>query len=76
MTPNRTIDLNADVGEATDAAGTEVERTLLGLVTTAHVATGSLIFVTSLVVSLRSLRLFRATARGLDLRPLALGVAA
>jgi UPF0271 protein len=36
----RTIDLNADVGEASDAAGIEVERALLGLVTTAHVACG------------------------------------
>ena len=41
MSPHRTIDLNADVGEATDAAGIEVERALLGLVTTAHVACGS-----------------------------------
>jgi 5-oxoprolinase (ATP-hydrolysing) subunit A len=40
MGPSRTIDLNADVGEATDAAGIEVERALLGLVTTAHVACG------------------------------------
>jgi UPF0271 protein len=40
MGPNRTIDLNADVGEATDAAGIEVERTLLGLVTSVHVACG------------------------------------
>jgi 5-oxoprolinase (ATP-hydrolysing) subunit A len=40
VTPNRTIDLNADVGEATDAAGVEVERTLLGLVTSVHVACG------------------------------------
>ena len=40
MTPQRTIDLNADVGEATDAAGVEVERTLLGLVTSVHVACG------------------------------------
>jgi UPF0271 protein len=40
VTPNRTIDLNADVGEATDAAGTEVERTLLGLVTSVHIACG------------------------------------
>ena len=29
VNPKRTIDLNADVGEATDAAGIEVERTLL-----------------------------------------------
>ncbi len=40
MSPKRTIDLNADVGEAVDAAGAEVERALLGLVTTAHVACG------------------------------------
>jgi UPF0271 protein len=36
----RTIDLNADVGEARDAAGVEVERALLGLVTTVHIACG------------------------------------
>jgi UPF0271 protein len=36
----RCIDLNADVGEATDTAGIEVERTLLGLVTSVHVACG------------------------------------
>jgi UPF0271 protein len=36
----RTIDLNADVGEATDAAGVEVERTLMGLVTSVNVACG------------------------------------
>lgn len=40
MSPSRTIDLNADVGEATDPAGIETERTLLQLVTTAHVACG------------------------------------
>ena len=40
MAPKRTIDLNADVGEASDAAGIETERALLGLVTTAHVACG------------------------------------
>jgi UPF0271 protein len=40
VTPNRTIDLNADVGEAADAAGLEVERTLLGLVSSVHVACG------------------------------------
>ncbi len=40
MAPKRTIDLNADVGEATDAAGAEVERVLLGLVTTVHIACG------------------------------------
>jgi len=40
VTRHRTIDLNADVGEATDAAGVEVERTLLGLVTSVHVACG------------------------------------
>ncbi len=37
---HRTIDLNADVGEANDVAGIEVERALLGLVTSAHVACG------------------------------------
>jgi UPF0271 protein len=36
----RTIDLNADVGEADDVTGREVERALLGLVTSAHVACG------------------------------------
>jgi UPF0271 protein len=36
----RAIDLNADVGEAIDAAGIEVERALFGLITTAHVACG------------------------------------
>ena len=40
MFSKRTIDLNADVGEAGDAAGVEVERALLGLVTTAHIACG------------------------------------
>ena len=38
--PHRTIDLNADVGEATDVAGLAVERTLMGLVTSVHVACG------------------------------------
>jgi UPF0271 protein len=37
---HRTIDLNADVGEATDADGIDVERSLLALVTSAHVACG------------------------------------
>jgi UPF0271 protein len=36
----RTIDLNADVGEASDAESVEVERALLAQVTTAHVACG------------------------------------
>jgi UPF0271 protein len=40
VTPLRSIDLNADVGEATDEAGRDVERELLGLVTTAHIACG------------------------------------
>jgi 5-oxoprolinase (ATP-hydrolysing) subunit A len=40
VAPKRTIDLSADVGEATDAAGIDVERALLGLVTTVHVACG------------------------------------
>jgi UPF0271 protein len=40
VTPNRTIDLNADVGEAADGNGIDVERTLMGLVTSVHVACG------------------------------------
>ena len=36
----RRIDLNADVGEATDEAGRDIERQLLELVTTAHIACG------------------------------------
>jgi UPF0271 protein len=36
----RSIDLNADVGEADHDAGVAVERALLGLVTSAHVACG------------------------------------
>jgi len=36
----RRIDLNADVGEATDAPARQVEQALLGLVTSAHVACG------------------------------------
>jgi UPF0271 protein len=36
----RTIDLNADVGEARDVAGIAVERALLGVVTSVHVACG------------------------------------
>ncbi len=36
----RTIDLNADVGEAGDAAGIATERALLALVTSVHVACG------------------------------------
>jgi UPF0271 protein len=36
----RVVDLNADVGEAGDEAGIAVERALLGLVTSAHVACG------------------------------------
>jgi UPF0271 protein len=40
VTPKRTIDLNADVGEATDAAAVEVERTLMELVTSVNVACG------------------------------------
>jgi UPF0271 protein len=40
VSPKRTIDLNADVGEAFDGAGRATERALLGLVTTAHVACG------------------------------------
>ena len=37
---SRRIDLNADVGEAVDETSLEVERALLGLVTSAHVACG------------------------------------
>jgi UPF0271 protein len=40
VSPTRTIDLNADVGEATEPGGIEAERGLLGLVTSAHVACG------------------------------------
>ncbi|HEV2994155.1 MAG TPA: 5-oxoprolinase subunit PxpA, partial [Acidimicrobiia bacterium] len=40
MSPSRTIDLNADVGEATEPDAVEVERGLLSLVTSAHVACG------------------------------------
>jgi UPF0271 protein len=40
VSPSRTIDLNADVGEATDPDGVEAERGLLALVTSAHVACG------------------------------------
>jgi len=36
----RAIDLNADVGEASDDDGIAVERALLGLVTSAHIACG------------------------------------
>jgi UPF0271 protein len=36
----RTVDLNADVGEADDAAGVARERELLSLVTSCHVACG------------------------------------
>lgn len=40
MSPSRSIDLNADVGEATASDGIDAERGLLGLVTSAHVACG------------------------------------
>jgi UPF0271 protein len=40
VSPTRSIDLNADLGEATDAEGIKTEQTLLGLVTTAHIACG------------------------------------
>jgi UPF0271 protein len=40
VSPARSIDLNADLGEATDAEGIGTERALLGLVTTAHIACG------------------------------------
>jgi UPF0271 protein len=36
----RSIDLNADIGEAGDDAGVAIERALLGLVTSAHIACG------------------------------------
>ena len=36
----RTIDLNADIGEARDDGGTELERVLLRSVTSAHIACG------------------------------------
>jgi UPF0271 protein len=36
----RSIDLNADLGEASDDAGVAIERALLGLVTSAHIACG------------------------------------
>ncbi len=38
--PLRSIDLNADVGEATEPETRDVEHALLQLVTTAHVACG------------------------------------
>lgn len=40
MRVTRTIDLNADVGEASHPAAVQVERALLTLVTTAHIACG------------------------------------
>jgi 5-oxoprolinase (ATP-hydrolysing) subunit A len=40
MGPPRTVDLNADVGEADDESGRRVELDLLGVVTTVHVACG------------------------------------
>jgi UPF0271 protein len=40
VSPARSIDLNADLGEATDTEGIGTERELLGLVTTAHIACG------------------------------------
>jgi UPF0271 protein len=40
VSPKRTIDLNADVGEASDAQGFEAEAALLAQVTTAHIACG------------------------------------
>ena len=40
MSPARSIDLNADLGEATDAEGIATERALLGLITTTHIACG------------------------------------
>jgi 5-oxoprolinase (ATP-hydrolysing) subunit A len=40
MAPARTVDLNANVGEATDEEGLARERALLGLVTSANIACG------------------------------------
>jgi UPF0271 protein len=40
MPPARTVDLNADVGEATDEEGIAREHALLGLVTSANIACG------------------------------------
>jgi UPF0271 protein len=40
VSPARSIDLNADLGEAKDPVGIGTERELLGLVTTAHIACG------------------------------------
>ena len=40
MSPARSVDLNADLGEATDGEGIKSERLLLGLVTTAYIACG------------------------------------
>ena len=36
----RSIDLNADIGEAGDETGVAIERGLLALVTSAHIACG------------------------------------
>jgi hypothetical protein len=46
------------------------------MVTTAHVATGSLIFAISVTLALRSLRLVRGEARPAAAKNIALGVAA
>jgi 5-oxoprolinase (ATP-hydrolysing) subunit A len=40
VSPSRTIDLNADIGESPDPEGVEAERGLLGFVTSAYVACG------------------------------------
>ena len=40
MPPRRSVDLNADVGEAVDDDGLAVERSLLSFVTSVHVACG------------------------------------
>jgi UPF0271 protein len=40
MTSPRTVDLNADVGEASDTTGIAIERDLLAYVTSVHVACG------------------------------------
>ena len=52
------------------------EGLLQTLITTAHVAVGSLIFVTSLVVTLRSLRFYRVAAHRAAVLPTSVGVLA
>jgi cytochrome c oxidase assembly protein subunit 15 len=66
------------LGDYTWAQGSVVVQEGLRqtLVTTAHVAAGSLIFVTSLVVSLRSLRFYRVAAHQPAALPRSVGVLA